>query len=213
MQESRAHLDRQCELTALAFSLAVERQPPVACTRMWTMVFNPLSSMGADVNWKPFSVFPLEFFRAKEEDLRRVAEWARILERVDDSSIRIAQHRLLSALSERADAIDGFIDTIIAWENLFGSRQGELSFRISTAMAKLLRDTLEDRLAMQKAVKKQYDLRSSLLHGGKIIDPQKAIAERDVALQTALTCLRRLYQEFPDLIEDEDRARKLVLSD
>ena len=80
-------------------------------------------------------------------------------------------------------------------------------------MAKLLCEALEDRLMMQRKVKKQYDRRSSLLHGGKIIDPQQAIVERNAALEVALACLRRLYRDYPDLINDEDRARKLTLSD
>ena len=50
----------------------------------------------------------------------------------DDSKIRIAIRRVLSAINERMNPVDGFVDVIIAWENLFGGN-AELSFRISTA--------------------------------------------------------------------------------
>jgi Apea-like HEPN len=212
MQESLVRLDYQCQLTALAFSLGIERLPPVACTRMWTMIFDPLS-YGANISWRPTPPSsPLEFYRADKADSGRVIEWAETLESTDDSKISISQHRLISALSECTDPVDGFIDAVIAWENLFGSRDSELSFRISTAMAKLLRDDPEDRLSMQRKIRDRYNLRSALIHGGKTIEPSLAVEERNAALEEVLACLRRLYREFPHLVNDSDRARKLVLS-
>jgi hypothetical protein len=41
--------------------------------------------------------------------------------------------------------VDGFIDAMIAVENLFGNESSELSFRISTALAFLLARELEAR--------------------------------------------------------------------
>jgi hypothetical protein len=211
MQEGPTRLDYQCDLTALAFSLGIERQPPVACSRMWTMVFDPLSH-GANIGWRTSTPVSLEYYRAGETDAKRVAEWAEILETTEDSKIRVAHRRLLSALSERENPVDGFIDAVIAWENLFGSREGELTFRISTAMAKLLHDDPTSRLQAQRDLSKRYNRRSAVVHGSEELDPRQAIAERNAALEEAFKCLRRLYRDYPHLINDSNRARTLVLS-
>jgi hypothetical protein len=210
MESARAELDYRCEMTCLSLSLAVHRHPPVAASRAWTMIFDPLS--WASVSWSSRMQPPVEFYRLDADDAESVAEWASVVAAVDDSKIRIAQRRILSALSQRSDPVDGFIDAVVAWENLFGSRQGETSFRISAAMASLLSNQSDERLDLQDAIRKLYDRRSSVLHGDKELLPKAAAKERDSALVLILDALRRLYRDLPNLINEKDRARRIVLS-
>jgi len=148
---------------------------------------------------------------ADESDARAIADWALSLGTVNDSAIRIAQRRLVSALS-RSDPVDGFVDAVVAWENLFGSRQGELGFRISTAMASLLSGDANERLRLQREINKQYNRRSDVVHGSDPPPCEEATDLRNRAVVLALSALRRLYRDFQGLIADSDRARKIVLS-
>jgi hypothetical protein len=152
------------------------------------------------------------YYRANDVDAKAVADWALMLSSTDDSRIQVAQRRILSALSQRSDPVDGFVDAIVAWENLFGSREGELRFRITMAMASLLAGSVEERLTLQDRLKKLYDERSAVVHGGKELNSEEAREQRNTSLSLVLAALRRLYRDFPQWINDPDRARKIVLS-
>ena len=113
---------------------------------------------------------PFPHYTTQPVDAKAIAEWSHRLGSTDDSKIRIATRRILSCLTTRSDPVDGFIDAVIAWENLFAQANSELGFRISTAMAVLLEETPADRLACQKQINASYGLRSKVVHGCE--DPQ-----------------------------------------
>jgi len=205
-------LNRLVDLVALGFALSVERTPPVGCKRVWTAIADPLFG-GVPISWSLApSVAPVSFHEANQSELSAVSSWLMTLESSDDREIKIAHRRIISALTERADPVDGFVDAVIAWENLFGSREGELSFRISSAIAKLLESDTDARMARQKALRDQYNLRSGIVHGGRHLSGGDAVRERDSALATAVAALRKLHEDWPDLVADSDRARKILLS-
>jgi hypothetical protein len=124
--------------------------------------------------------------------------------------VDIAVRRILEAVSERVNPIDGFVDAVIAWENLFGSTEGELTFRISAAMASLLESTPERRIERQKQLKKLYGERSRIVHGGSEPKVSEALRMRNEALSAILACLRRLYVDFPNLLRDSARATTIL---
>ncbi len=64
---------------------------------------------------------------------------------------------------------DGFIDCIIALENLFlkGTRQ-ELGYKLSMRTAHLLGQNESHRNELYEFVKEAYSLRSAIIHGGNI---------------------------------------------
>jgi hypothetical protein len=96
------------------------------------------------------------------------AEWARWVERVAAErtlGIEIAIRRTIRAATERNDPLDALIDSVIAWENLVGSSQGEPTLRISAALAWLLGQSRAERDAIQGEIKKLYGLRSKIVHG------------------------------------------------
>src|SRR6266508_3021827 len=210
MDADREILDHNCRLTALLLSLAIERAPPIAGALAWTMVLDPIL-VGGSISWNERAYPPVDFFRVRDEHIESIRGWASIITSVDDSKIRIAQRRTLSALTQRHDPVDSFIDAVVAWENLFGAGQGELRFRISASMASLLSDVADERLALQNEISKLYDRRSKVLHGDDL-SPESASADRNRALFLVLATLRCLYQNLPHLVANTDRARILILS-
>jgi hypothetical protein len=207
----RKELEYNCRLTSLTFSLAIERDPPVAAAVGWMLLLDPLSQ-GTGASWNSRAYPPLDFYRIKQDNVRSISDWAAIVASVDDSKIRIAQRRILSALAERRDPVDGLIDAVIAWENLFGAGQGELSFRISAAMASLLSKAADKRLQVQAEIARLYSRRSKVLHGDVDLSPEDATRDRNRALSLILAALRELYRDQPHLLTTRDRARILILS-
>jgi hypothetical protein len=202
-------LDLKCESIALSFALAFDRDPPVGAVRTWTMLIDPLSHGG--ISWRE-SRPPVPPYRMVESDKPRVGEWTARLNSVDDRPIAIARRRLLSALTERLDPVDGFIDAVITWENMFGSRQGESTLRISSAMASLLESDVQRRLELSKEIADLYGSRSAVLHGGTEPSLAQASEYRDRSLNLATKSMKRMYVDFPNLLTDKDRARILILS-
>ncbi|MGL1935330.1 MAG: HEPN domain-containing protein [Fibrobacterales bacterium] len=211
LDQARSRLERLTENLSLCFSLACSRTPPVGITRAWTMVFDPFSH-GASLSWNsnPRSPVNHHILQANEER-EELVMWCNLVRKTKDEKIRLAIRRILSAINNRIDPIDGFIDTIIAWENLFGGN-AELSFRISISIAKLLGKTEEDRSALHKLVVEYYNIRSKLVHGVKDLTWEQAIEYRDKSLDVALKAIRTLYKERVDLIQDTNRSKILALT-
>lgn len=205
----RKKLDNLREDLSLSFALCIDREPPVGIIPAWTLLFDPLSP-GLSISWNNRVNTPMDYYLCKSEDRERITNWCNILKKTDDSKIRIAIRRVLSALNERTNPIDGFIDSVISWENLFGGPT-ELKFRISVAIARLLGSTEAERFELQSKVNKLYDNRSEIVHGDKEISYQEAVQKRNECLNIAIHCLRTLYQSRVDLINDSDRSKKLLL--
>ena len=117
---------------------------------------------------------------------------------------------MVSCISDRLDPVDGFIDAVMAWENMFGNGP-ELKFRISMAIAKLLEENVDARVRLQKAVSTLYDRRSEIVHGSKTVSHETAAVMRNEAVTIALRCLRVLYTSRTELINQKDRAKQILL--
>ena len=103
---------------------------------------------------------------------------------------------------------------MIAWENLFGTSEGEPRLRITAAMAWLLEQDPTSREALQGALKKLYDDRSSIVHGGSV-DVGSIGTRADDALGFAVRCLRVLFRERQDVLRLADgsaRSLRLILA-
>lgn len=212
MEEQRSRLDQRFGLASLAFVLAVDRTPPVACTRLWNLVFDPLS-LGSGVSWNPNSHPSVSFHIVSEGECKRVGEWAKTLDLIKARKMEISQRRILSAITDRSNPVDGFVDVVIAWENIFaGTSQGELSFRICAAMSKLLSSDESERLAKHKELVDLYNKRSKVVHGSQDLGSSDAMKYRDAALDALVRSLRRLYSDYPELLDDTDRSKKIILT-
>lgn len=120
--------------------------------------------------------------------------------------------RLLSAVTSRRDSNDALIDALIAWENIFGTRT-ETTFRVTASLAKILSETPEERVELQRELGKLYQVRSSMVHGAKEPDPDSAAKNRERVIRVAIAALRALYLERPELLSmsPEDRSKRVLL--
>ena len=146
-----------------------------------------------------------------EDSVSRIQHWA---QKVNDhpENLDIAARRTLSSVAERLDPLDGFIDAVLAWENLFSGRP-ETNLRVCGAIAWFLEPQSYDRrVQLFDEIGKLYASRSSLVHGSTAtID--NAAAARDRAVQIAVECMRRLYAN-PELLHAKDssaRGRMLLM--
>jgi hypothetical protein len=209
LEQVRSKLDNSLENLSLTFALAIERNPPVGITAAWTLIVDPISH-GTNISWSNRPRSPMPYYLLSSDSSESVKYWSSIITYSNDEKIRIAIRRILSSINERANPIDGFVDSVIAWENLFGGN-AELSYRISISISKLLEVSPEDRLALQKKIVDFYNERSKIVHGSKEISYEDAEQKRNECLQIALRSLRKLYENHPDLIEDINRSKKLAL--
>jgi Apea-like HEPN len=124
--------------------------------------------------------------------------------------LALAVRRTLGSIAMRRDPADGLVDAVIALENMFGTGQSEVGFRLSAALAWLLASDAESRIAHQRSVGKLYTLRSKIVHGSDV-DPTTLYSERDAASQLAVDALRKLFTDWPTLIAAGDQRGKLLI--
>ncbi|MGH9187219.1 MAG: hypothetical protein ACRD0U_15610 [Acidimicrobiales bacterium] len=208
-------LRRRSEGLQLAVLLAVERPAGQWATARftWHWIADPTAhgrSMGwADPRSSP-GFMPTEL---SEEECQALRDWCELIEANWSSTVDIAVRRVLSAAQGRTDPSDRLVDSVIAWENLFGTSEGEPRLRISSAMAWLLADTAAGRADLQREIKQLYDDRSKIVHGGSF--NETAIAEKaNRALDLALSSLRALIGSRTDVLSSPDgsaRSLKLIL--
>lgn len=202
---------RGIDLTRLAVLLASPEGARWALSESARVVLDPTSPGGVS-SWtgRKYGVGHGELDQAAGKSIN---DWWSTLQREHRESLDIAMKRVLDAAGNRSDPIDGFVDAVVAWENCFGTNT-ETTFRVTGAIAALLVTASGDeRLAQQRKLKRIYDKRSKVVHGALQPSPQDATSLRDEALDTAITCLRRLYRERTDLLplKSEERSLRLLL--
>lgn len=126
--------------------------------------------------------------------------------------LNISLRRNLMAIS-RLDTLDGFIDSIIAMESLFGSDK-ETTFTVSSAMAKFLKTGKQERLELKKEIGKLYRERSKIIHGATFPRATTIEAKRQRVIDLNIEVLRKLLYRRTDLIEcaSNERSTKILLS-
>jgi hypothetical protein len=115
--------------------------------------------------------------------------------------------RCISAAHERADPADRLVDAVIVWENLFGTSEGEPRLRVSAAMAWLLGADGKDRRRLQLALKRIYDARSKVVHGGDVA-PQELAGTALDALTYSVDIMRVLFRDRQDILGLADGAAR-----
>ncbi len=209
LEKARSQLDKAKENLSFTLALAIDRSPPIGITQAWTLVFDPIGQ-GTGMSWSYRARSPMPHYLLNQNEMAAVIYWSKLVNESNDEKIRLAIRRILSSINERMNPIDGFIDSIIAWENLFGGN-AELSYRISVSIAKLLAENQEDRLELQNKAVKYYTERSKIVHGVKEVSHEVATQKRDECLKIALDVMKKLYEEHHDLLTDADRSKKLAL--
>jgi Apea-like HEPN len=203
--------------TWLRFSLmlAVEREPRAQLVPTWRYFDEPLSQ-GSAISWNDprqgTSIMPTQL---SDPEVTAWGEWYERLSNANVGKIELALSRILRAIAERREPSDVLIDSIIAWENLFGSKEGELRFRITSSLAVLLEESYQARKDLKKRLSDLYDLRSKVVHGSRNLK-RSEYPQCQEALSIAIEAIRVLIRERPDLLELPDgteRSTALLLQE
>jgi hypothetical protein len=201
---------RRLEGLQLALLLATERQVGswVTARLAWQWTADPFGH-GGNTSWVDARQQPgFMPYRLDEEECKAIEDWAALVEQHWTEKIDIGVRRLLSAANARTDMADRMVDAVIVWENLFGTSQGESRLRISAAMAWLLHpDDVGAREARQPQLRKIYDDRSSIVHGGKAAESTLA-DQANIALMAARDIFRVLFRDRTDLLALPDGAAR-----
>lgn len=210
-QKTYQSIETKKENIFLALTLAIRRDEPIGVRRSWVLHFDPLSHspvLGMYSEARSLQRYHL----VQLEEQEAIKFWASKIHNTNDEKIRIAIRRILIAINERSNPNDGFLDAMIAWDSLFGS-SGEVAFKISISIAKVLRDSQDERKELQKEIAGYYRLRNDVVHGGGL--KGRDITEiKNKCIIITLNLLRELYVENQELlsIEAAERSRILALN-
>lgn len=197
-------LRRKIDLARYALMLSSQGEPLIGAAQKTTCIIDPLQGVSS-TSWSfdvP-SVAPL----ATLDDVtaRRVEQWAERLETFP-RKLDIAMRRTLSSAVDRADPVDGFIDAVLAWENMF-SEAPETMLKVCGSIAHLLeREDLEARKKLYKELQDLYGRRSRVVHGAVEMSSRDAAAARRRSVSIALEAMRKLH-DYPELLNIDSRAR------
>lgn len=143
-----------------------------------------------------------------KEMAKEVEYW---YDKITFNKLNIGIKKLLSAIANRPNPNDAFIDAIIVWENIFGSKT-ETTFKITASLAKLLEpENEEKRLELQKELQKLYNLRSELVHGVNELPADKAHDHKNRAIVISIKSLKILFEERPDLLKYNSGKRSTIM--
>jgi len=208
--------DRTSSLTRLALFLGCNDGPqPVRPTLTGKTVVLPYAGVAGVV-----SVGALELPLAVRDqqltptEISAVVQWAERLDKHHIAEIDIAIERTLLAATERIRPADILIDAVTAWENLAGT-ETESTFRVTAALACLLRANPDERSALYRKLKETYDVRSKVVHGEERSLETVANSAR-TALSVAKQALARVFQHEPWLLtmkKSHERADAILLGD
>jgi hypothetical protein len=208
-----ALLASQEQQVALALLLAVRRDELVVGRAVWRTEFVPgddARGFGGRAETATPVLTAGEALKPPEADAlvsmaRRVADHY-------DHSIEVAVRRTLSAVRERSDPEDALIDAVIAWENLFGhGESAEVSFRVTTALARLLDSDPAARRSRRSGLAEVYRTRGQLVHGRGPASSQALHDNKEAAIVTTIEAMRTLFEARPELIADKERGLRVIM--
>ncbi|HET6707345.1 hypothetical protein [Amycolatopsis sp.] len=165
-----------------------------------------------NLQWDYVASVPAGQMTVTSNQIELIEHWDSTLNRTPHT-LKIAIRRLLAAVSERLDPIDGFIDAVMAWENLFSSTP-ETTMRVCGALSKLLESDPSKRKQLFRELKNLYNLRSKLVHGADTEEPAMRVMleKRDRAISVGLDAMRKVFEipSFPAM-KSSDRSDALLL--
>jgi hypothetical protein len=205
-------VSREVTKVRLAMALTPASEGHLAPVLRSQLILHPLSGGGGSWSSNPHGVSALPAAVIDDHVGIALAQWARRTAKHPDSMV-LGARRLVSAMAERLDPLDGIIDAIICWENILGA-DSEVSFRVCGGLAMLLEPSnAEVRLQLFQELKKLYSVRSGLVHGSREPSPADAQRHRKRAIEVAIKAMRAVY-ERADLFEcrnSDERNKRLLL--
>lgn len=211
MESTQKSQQKDIDLVRLAVLFASTGDEFLSMAERASFTLVPSSAGG--VSYTRFVLSHVPVVELDDKRTKEAVTWAAIITKEHPDSLDIGARRLLQAVSERIDAIDGFVDAVVTWENVFGTKQ-ETVFRVTASLAKILEPTdLTKREVLLKELKKLYGDRSDLVHGSKEPTATKAFEMRNRAVVIAVQTLKELYTNRKDLIslKSDERSVKVLL--
>jgi len=201
-------------IICLAITLGVSYETPLAVIPTWAIGFSPIvTPMTNSGGFSPQAgsqrtMAPLRVLAEEECDAWN--KWISKVNSIGFKGIEVAARRIQIAIAERYNPVDRFVDSIIAWENLFGGGS-EMTFRISCSIALLLGTDSNHRRQLQKEATELYRLRGAVVHGATQVSDGKASESASAGLEIAIKALRKIYTEKPEMIKADSPERSLML--
>lgn len=202
---------RDIDSVRLAMLLASNDEEFIAPSFVFTTQFNPLgpgrNSTLNPYKW-PIAQFPVQTIHA--DQARLMQDW---FVRLSDTpkTLDVSIKRLLSAVTERRDAADAFIDAVMVWENLFGAKQ-ETTLRIKGAMSLLLEPkNSAKRKIIMKSISELYDKRSRLVHGSPYVDLANIQEDRTISIYYALESFKKVLTRKSLLMAQDSESRGQII--
>jgi hypothetical protein len=196
-------LERLTTRLRLSLMLAVRREHRVQLAPTWQYFEDPFD-FGRLISWADSTqVVGLMPTQLTSEEVAAWQEWFQLLENPDADRVHLALSRVIQASAERRDPSDVLVDSVIAWENLFGTKDGEPTLRVTASLAILLEQDPTARLALRSKLAKIYTLRSKVVHGSGM--PTKhEIALCQEALDVVIRALQVLLRDRTDVLAQPD---------
>jgi hypothetical protein len=206
-------LERNSERLRLSLLLAVKRDVRVQLLPTWRHLDDPLGH-GLATGWfDPRQAVGFMPTRLTQDEVASWSEWYETLTHQRIDRINVAITRILRAVAERREPADVLIDSVIAWENIFGTAEGEPTLRVTSSLAILLESDTEKRKALRSRLGTIYALRSAVVHGNRSLTPADNPLCQE-ALEVALRAVRVLTREGANVLDLQDgamRSQHLIL--
>lgn len=157
---------------------------------------------------------PGDYILIDEATKTKLVEWYNVLNNKDLKRVQTSLNRLQYAIFERSNPEDAIVDAIIAWEGMF-SEAFETTFKVTGSMAKFLRPSSE-RDKFYRRLKKLYNLRSELVHGGtsKSLKNENIQDVRAEVINIGLECLMKIIRDDRLLsLSSTDRIKTILVLD
>jgi hypothetical protein len=200
-------LEQTIDQLRLALLLASDFEAPVALATTWRFLPDPLQIPA--FNW---NVDQSRRLAATMDDAHaaEIECWMQLVAERFDVKLDLATRRLLSALTNRFNGEDGLVDATIALESLFGSRpSGRIRTHLAKALNTLLGGDSEARAGRHQLVRRIYDRRKDVVHGGHL-EPAEAEDASAEATRLVTEAMRALIAVRADLIGDDSRGEKFA---
>jgi hypothetical protein len=207
--EMRPPLAMEQAVMRLRYSLmlAVRREYRAQLVQTWRAFDEPFSH-NIVTSWSdPRQGAGFTPTQLTDSEVEAWGRWYESLNTPHVAKIDLALTRILRAIAERREPSDVLIDSVIAWENLFGTKEGEPTFRVTMCLAKLLEQTSEARLELRARLGKIYALRSKIVHGGGTLR-QAEYPLCNEALDTAIRAIEVLLTDRIDILTLADGAQR-----
>jgi hypothetical protein len=189
---------------AVVFSALATRGPVPTFYEVGFPLINPGNFGSSDGS-------PGDYLLIDEATKVKLVDWYGVLSNKNLKGVLTPLKRLQYAIFERRNPEDAIVDAIIAWEGMF-SEKFETTFKVTASMAKFLR-SVSEREKLFVRLKKLYDLRSDLVHGGTntLLQKENIQDVRAEVINIGLECVMKIINNDRLLSMDSAERMKAIL--